>query len=207
MAQNGEFDINIKGISAHGAQPHQSKDAILATAHLINQYQSIVSRFLDPLMPAVVTIGTICGGEARNIIAQSVQLTGTIRTFNQDIYQLIKSSIHKINEGIETAFQVKINLDIKDYYPPVINDHQLFKESILGLNQDEHSIIKPMMFAEDFSFYQQIVPGLLIMLGTKNEDLGLIHPLHSCYFNFREHVLIKGVEWFDRIAKLYQVYR
>jgi len=207
MAQNGEFDITIKGTSAHGAQPHQSKDAILATAHLISQYQSIVSRFLDPLTPAVVTIGTILGGEARNIIAQSVKLTGTIRTFDEDAYQRIKSSIRKINEGIETAFQVDIHLEIKDYYPPVINDHQLFRDIIQTLDQEEYSILKPIMFAEDFSFYQQIVSGLFIMLGTQNKDLGFIHPLHSCYFNFSEHILIKGVEWFDRIAKIYQVYK
>jgi amidohydrolase len=206
MAQNGEFDLIIQGVSAHGAQPHKSKDAILATAQLITQYQSIVSRFIDPLSPAVVTVGTIEGGEARNIIAQNVKISGTIRTFNQETYDIIKASIKSINQSIETAFQVSVTTDIRDYYPPVINDHQLFNHVKGLLNASAYELIKPMMFAEDFAFYQQVVPGLFIMLGTRNEKLGYIHPLHSCYFNFKEEVLPKGIELYDLICKSYNLY-
>lgn len=206
MAQNGEFDIVIQGVSAHGAQPHLSKDAMVAAGELITQYQTIVSRAIDPLMPAVVTIGTIEGGEARNIIAQTIKMSGTIRTFDQTVYDTIKSSIRAINQGIEQAYQVEVKIDIRDYYPPVINDHQLFMDVQSILDPSEYRILKPMMFAEDFAFYQQVVPGLFMMLGTKNTELGYVHPLHSCYFNFKEDVLPKAIELYDRILKYYDLY-
>lgn len=206
MAQNGEFDLVIQGQSAHGAQPHKGHDAILATAQLITDYQRIVSRFLNPLIPAVITVGTIEGGEARNIIAQTVKISGTIRTFDSEIYENIKTSLAKINQSIAYGFDVKVDMDLRDYYPPVINDHQLFEHVKKTLNQNEYQLIPPMMFAEDFAFYQKVMPGFFMMLGTKNEALGYTHPLHSCYFNFKEDVLVQGVKLYDRIARSLNVY-
>jgi amidohydrolase len=206
MAQNGEFDIVIQGKSAHGAQPHKGHDAILATSHLVSQYQSIISRIIDPLMPSVITVGTIKGGEARNIIAQTVEITGTIRTFDQDVYNQIKSALSKINHAVEIAFDVIIKMDLRDYYPPVKNDSNMFEHVVSLLNPEEYQIIPPMMFAEDFAFYQQVIPGLFMMIGTKNESLGYIHPLHSCYFNFKEDVLPKGIELYDRICRSLKIY-
>jgi hippurate hydrolase len=201
MAQNGEFDVEIHATSAHGAQPHLGHDAILAASQLINQYHTIVSRSVDPLEPAVVTVGTIGGGEARNIISNYVKFTGTIRAFHEDVYRTIKIKINEMNTGIEQSFQVKVKSVIRDYYPPVLNDANLFHQALTILSPSEYKIIKPLMFAEDFAFYQQKVPGLFIMLGTKNEKKEYIHPLHSCCFNFDESVLVKGVELYIRISK------
>ncbi|MFU8793664.1 MAG: M20 metallopeptidase family protein [Acholeplasmataceae bacterium] len=207
MAQNGEFDVTIQGQSAHGAQPHKGHDAIVATAQLVTQYQNIVSRFLNPLIPAVVTVGTINGGEARNIIAQTVKLSGTIRTFDPTIYQQIKTSLANINQSIEVGFNVDVDMDLRDYYPPVINDHNLFEHVKSILEPNTYQMIPPMMFAEDFAFYQQVMPGFFMMLGTRNETLGYTHPLHSCYFNFKEDVLIKGVNLYDKIARSLNIYQ
>ena len=206
MAQNGEFNIHVHGKSAHGAQPHLGSDAILAASHLVAGYHSIISRFLDPLDSAVITIGTIQGGEARNIIAQDIYLTGTIRSFNQTVYDTIKKKMRDIDSGISKSFDVNVNNDIIDYYPPVINDQKLFHMLENDMKKDEYQILKPMMFAEDFAFYQQRVPGMFVMLGTKNEEKGYVHPLHSCYFNFDEKVLSKGVELYIRIAKLLEIF-
>lgn len=206
MAQNGEFNIHVHGKSAHGAQPHLGNDAILAASHLVTGYHSIISRFLDPLDPAVITIGTISGGEARNIIAQDIYLTGTIRSFNQSVYDTIKKKMRDIDSGISKSFDVSVKNDIIDYYPPVINDQKLFHMLENDMKENEYQILKPMMFAEDFAFYQQRVPGMFVMLGTKNEEKGYVHPLHSCYFNFDEKVLIKGVELYIRIAKLLEIF-
>ena len=206
MAQNGEFDVIIQGQSAHGAQPHKGQDAITATAQLITQYQHIVSRFLNPLIPAVVTVGTIEGGEARNIIAQTVKLSGTIRTFDPSIYKQIKTSLQQINQSVEVGFNVQVDMDLRDYYPPVINDHDLFEHVKSILEPKAYQMIPPMMFAEDFAFYQQVMPGFFMMLGTRNERLGYTHPLHSCYFNFKEDVLVKGVNLYDQIARSLNIY-
>jgi amidohydrolase len=206
MAQNGEFNLCVKGTSAHGAQPHLGKDAILAASHLVTAYHSIVSRNIDPLDPAVVTIGTVSGGEARNIIAKEVKLTGTIRAFSPHVYDTIKQRMRHTDQGISQGFEVEVDNEIIDYYPPVMNDHKLFTELKHALEPQEYRILKPMMFAEDFAFYQQKVPGMFVMLGTKNENRGWTHPLHSCYFNFDESVLIKGVELYIKLAKIHHIF-
>ena len=202
LAQNGEFDLEIQGKSAHGAQPDMGRDAILAAAELIQSYQSIVSRRLSPLDPAVVTVGKISGGEARNIIAQKVLISGTMRAFTDDVYQKMKQEMRRIDQGIEYAYDVIINNTIMDYYPAVTNDHELFNHLISVLPPTSYQIIKPMTVSEDFAFYQQHVPGVFVMLGTKNEKKGYIHPLHSCYFQFDESVLIKGVELYQTILSM-----
>jgi hippurate hydrolase len=205
MAQNGEFNLRLKGKSAHGAQPHMGVDAVLAAAQLINQYHTIVSRSIDPLDTAVLTVGTIQAGEARNIIAKEAYITGTIRSFNNEVYGTIKKRMREIDAGISMSFQVEIENLIMDYYPPVINDESLFSMLKSSLNESRYKLIKPMMFAEDFAFYQQKVPGMFVMLGTRNEEKGFVHPLHSCYFNFDEHVLSKGVELYVHICKILNV--
>lgn len=204
MARNGEFDIKIIGKSSHGAQPHQGIDAIVTTANLILNIQSITSRMINPLEPVVVTIGTIAGGEARNIISKEVDLKGTIRTFSDEIYNQIKSRLQDIVNGIVLLSHTKIDLEIRDYYPPVINDDFLYQKIIQNLNSNEYQVIEPMMLAEDFAFYQKKVPGLFIMLGTKNEEKRHVYPLHSAQFNFDSNVLVKGVELFIRILNSYQ---
>jgi amidohydrolase len=201
MAQNGEFNLTLIGKSSHGAQPHMGVDAVLAVSHLMTQYHSIVSRSIDPLDTAVVTIGTIHAGEARNIIARQANLSGTIRSFNNEVYGTIKKRMREIDAGISKSFDVEIDNQIMDYYPPVINDSSLFELLKSGLNEMDYKLIKPMMFAEDFAFYQKKVPGMFVMLGTRNEKKRFVHPLHSCYFNFDEKVLIKGVELYLYICK------
>lgn len=119
----------------------------------------------------------------------------------------MKASMHAISKGIELSYSVDVNLEIRDYYPAVINDHTLFKDVKSLLKERSYELIKPMMFAEDFSFYQQKVPGLFMMLGTKNEKKGYTHPLHSCYFDFDEKVLTKALSLYDDICKFYGVYK
>jgi amidohydrolase len=199
MAQNGEFDIVIRGVSAHGAQPHLGSDAILAQASLIQGIHSIISRNLNPLDSAVITVGTIRGGEARNIIAQSVSLSGTIRAFSEEVYTMLKQRVHAVGNGCEAAYGVSIQTTIKDYYPPVVNDRNLVQLASSILNEHEYRQIQPLMISEDFSFYQQAVRGCFVLLGTGNEDKGYIHPLHSSNFNFDESVLLKGIDFFENI--------
>lgn len=201
FAQNAEFDLTIQGTSAHGAQPHLGNDAIVAAGHLITQYQTIAARFIDPLEPTVVTIGTISGGEARNIIANQVKLSGTIRSFHEPSYERIKQKIREIDRAVEQVFGVKIDNDIRDYYPPVINDDALFELVKKSLNASEYRIIKPVMFAEDFAFYQKEAPGFFAFLGSKNVEKGYTHPLHSCYFEFDDQILIRGVEYYIRVSQ------
>jgi amidohydrolase len=201
MAQNGEFDITIRGVSAHGAQPQLGVDAILAQASLIQGIHSIVSRNVNPLDSAVITVGTIHGGEARNIIAHSVVLSGTIRAFNENVYTMLKKRVHALSEGCEAAYGVSIETSITDYYPPVVNDRKLVQLATSVLKDHEYNQILPLMISEDFSFYQQAVRGCFVLLGTGNDEKGFIHPLHSSNFNFDENVLLKGIDFFENLLK------
>ncbi len=205
MARNGEFDLTMTGKSAHGAQPYLGNDVIVASSQLISQFQTIISRNIDPFDQSVLTVGTIKGGEARNIIAQEVKISGTIRAFKDSVYNQIKDRMEKMIQGIKLGFDLEIDYEMKDFYPVVYNDETLVDQVIKNLDKDSYVFIQPMMFAEDFAFYQQKVPGMFTMLGTKNEIKGYTHPLHSCYFNFDEAVLIKGVELYLSIARSYNL--
>ncbi|WP_252187835.1 M20 metallopeptidase family protein [Anaeromonas frigoriresistens] len=205
MAQTGELDIKIMAKSGHGAIPHKAIDGIYVASQLITSYQSIISRNTDPIDSGVLTIGKIKGGEARNIIAEDIQLEGIIRTFNNQIYSNIKGRINEINEGLEKMYNVKIKTEIRDMYPAVNNDAKLFDEVIDVFNKDDIIHLKPMMIAEDFAFYQQRVPGFFFMLGSGNEDENYINSLHSSKFNFNEHILIEGVKTYINICNKFFV--
>lgn len=199
MAQTNEFDCIIHGKSAHGAQPHLGVDAIVLQAELIQSFQSIVSRSVNPLEPAVLTVGTIHGGEARNIIAQKVILEGTIRCFNPDVFNVIQARMLELTHALSHRNDCSIELIFKSSYPPVINPKQLYALTDKLFDSSEKEVIQPMMFAEDFSFYQKEVPAFFAMLGTRNADKMFIHPLHSCYFNFDESVLEVGLNYYIRL--------
>jgi len=175
-------------------------------SQLINSYQSIVSRNIEPIEGAVLTIGEIHGGEARNVIACNVTLKGTIRAFNDEVYKTIKSRMIEINEGLQKMYNVKINTEIRDMYPAVINDENLFQMFKEILNEDELILLKPMMISEDFSYYGQKIPALFFMLGSRNEKLNLTYPLHNSKFNFNEDILMHGIKTYIKICEKLDVF-
>jgi amidohydrolase len=205
MAQTNEFDCIIHGKSAHGAQPHLGKDAIVLQAEIIQAFQSIISRSINPLEPSVLTVGTIHGGEARNIIAQKVTLEGTIRCFNPEVFKVIQTRMNDIASTLSKVNDVSVELIFKSSYPPVINPKALYEIANNILTENEKENIQAMMFAEDFSFYQKEVPAFFAMLGSKNLEKNYTHPLHSCFFNFDETVLEIGTNYYIRLLEHYNL--
>ena len=200
-AQSGEVDIDIIGEGSHGAQPHDGKDAIYISSQLLSNYQAIISRNFDPLKSGVVTFGKMESGSARNVLAARARLEGTIRAFSEDRYQFIKKRLKMINEGIEKAHDVEIKMEIRDFYPPVNNDENLY-EMIDGVLDDEEKVdMEALMIAEDFSYYQKAGPGFFFMLGSRNENRGYTYPLHNEKFNFSEAILFKGISLYIRLAR------
>lgn len=203
FAQAALMTTTITGKSGHGAMPHKTIDPLMAFTKVIDGYQTIVSRNLSPFDPGVVTIGKFCGGSAQNIIADTVNFWGTIRTFKEENTEFIIERIKEIHRGVELSYRVKIDEKIDIVYPPVINDKELYKkfvETMKDMNYVEH---EALTISEDFAYYQKEVPGIFMLLGTRSEEKGFIHPLHSCHFNFDEKVLLKGVEAFARILESY----
>ncbi|SHJ84269.1 amidohydrolase [Tepidibacter formicigenes] len=201
LAQTGEIDIEIIGKSGHGAMPQNAIDSIVIASNFINSIQSIVSRNIRPLDEGVLTIGKIEGGSRRNIIAESVNLEGTIRAFKQDVYDKLKERIYDIANGFEKAFNCKININIKDDYPAVNNDIKLFEEFKNAVDEEYIKVLEPLMISEDFSYYQKYVPGLFFMLGSRNEKKGFINGLHNINFNFNEDILLNGINVYIKLLK------
>ncbi len=205
MAQTGEIDICINAKGGHGAIPHKGIDGICIAAQLINAYQTIISRNIEPIEGAVLSLGKINGGEARNAIAGKVTMEGTIRAYNQEVYNTIKKRMEDINKGIEVMHNITIDMKVRDMYSAVVNDHKLYELVKEALNDKEVELIKPMTIGEDFSYYQAEIPGLFFMLGSRNEKEGHVYPLHHCRFNFSEDVLFSGVDTYIKICNILKV--
>lgn len=199
MAQTGEFDILIKGKSAHGAMPHKGTDALVAAAGALIALNTVVSRNIDPLEPAVLTVGRLVGGERRNIIAGEAILEGTMRAFNEETYSKLRSRLISIIKNTSEAYDCTIESEIRDMYPAVHNNEELFEAFRRAVGEENLEVIKPMTISEDFSYFQKAVPGLFFMLGSRNESLKYTNPLHSNMFNFNEDILLEGIQVFENI--------
>jgi len=198
MAQTGEFDIDIIGKSGHGALPHKGTDAIVIAADLIQRLQTIVSREICPIDPAVLTIGRMEGGERRNIIAEKVRLEGTVRAFDESVFASIFEAMKRHMKATEIAYNCRIDYDLRTMYPPVVNDEAL-TQSFMEANSEVVEEIAPQMIAEDFSYYQKAVPGIFFFVGTRSEKKGHVFPLHNAKFNFDETTLLNGVQAYKNV--------
>lgn len=201
LAQVGELDIDITAKSGHGAMPQNGVDGIVLCANFVSSLQTIVSRNVSPLDNAVLTIGKIEGGTRRNIIAENIRLEGTIRAFKPEVYKCIKDRIYEIAKGHEIAYNCKIEVKIKDDYPAVNNSEILYDEFVQVIGNDKLIKLDPIMISEDFSYYQQEVPGLFFMLGAKNEEKGYVHGLHNINFNFDEKILGNALDIYIKLLK------
>ncbi|WZL74472.1 M20 family metallopeptidase [Clostridiaceae bacterium 35-E11] len=201
MAQTGEFDIKICGQSGHGAIPQNAKDAIVIAGNLISTYQTIISRNINPMEGAVLTIGKMWGGERRNIIAGEVVLEGTLRAFQESTYNKIKTRMQEVVKGLETIYHCSIDVVFRDMYPAVVNDEKLVHTLVEAIGKNNMDWIEPQMIAEDFSYFQQKIPGLFFFLGIKNKEKGYIHSLHNCQFIFDEDVLLTGVQVYVNLLR------
>lgn len=206
MAATEFFTCTIKGKGGHGAIPQQTVDAIVVTAQVVNALQTIVSRNIDPLKSAVVTIGEFKAGTAVNVIADSAYLSGTVRYFEAAYGELIPERIEQVVAGICAAHGASYELDYRKLYPPVVNDEaiaQLVKSVALSVVETPAGIVPECqtMGGEDVSFFLQAVPGCYFFLGSANREKGLDYPHHHPRFDFDETALSVGVETFVQIVE------
>jgi amidohydrolase len=191
-----ELYITIQGVGGHGASPHRAVDAIPCAAAVVLALQNIAAREIDPLGSVVVTIGTIEGGYRNNVIADKVAMSGTIRTFDPEVRSSIEARVRRIIDGVTAAYNCKADVKLIYGYPPVVNDGQLATE--FSAHMMEHTSIPivrpaPTMGAEDFSYFAQRVPGVLMRLGIRNEAFGSVHSGHSPQFKVDEGAFPTGI--------------
>lgn len=207
LASADRFIIKIIGRGGHGAFPHLCKDPILAASQIISQIHSIVSRNINPLDSAVVSIGKVSGGTAFNIIPDEVELLGTARSLNPQVREELKVRIEQVVQGVARSMGIDCKYDFIYGYPVLVNDPEMSKlvasACVKGIGEDNVVVIKPSMGGEDFAYYLEKRPGSFFFLGTRNEEKGFVQPYHTSLFDLDEDVLPFGVEVFVRIIDEY----
>ena len=196
-ASTDTVKLTIHGQSGHGAYPEQSNDAIVCAAQVISALQSIVARNVSPLESAVLTIGTIEGGTAQNIICDQVSMRGTLRTANAELRTKMKKRITEIANGVAAAMGCSAEVNIIPGYAALVNDDgeaNRIKRVAARLLGEENLVIKaaPSMGGEDFSFFCDCTPGAFFHLGCVNPAWMPAPPLHSKDFRIDEDCLIIG---------------
>ena len=211
MATGDEVEIIVHGKGGHAARPHFANDPLVLSAHLLLAVQNIVSRRLDPLESGVITLCTIQGGTATNVIPDTVKIEGTIRSLNFETRALLREELRRACTVVE-ALGGKFDLTIKSYGVgmPVINDAEATAVTFDGLHKllgkqqvYEH---KPVMGGEDFSAMLQEAPGCFMFLGVKNPEWEREYPVHTSTFRIDERALAIGaaslaataVEWMQQ---------
>ncbi len=198
LASSDIFHIQIIGRPGHGAWPHLTVDPIVIAGDVISQLQTIISREIDPLQPAAITIGKVYGGTAVNIIPQVVTLEGTVRTFDADVRNFIQTRIEEIVTFRTQAARATYELIYDRVMPPVINDNRLTNQvyEILKHSFEPQMVtdeFTPSMGCEEFALFQEKIPGLFIFIGNDQEGSDMI-PIHSPNYIFNDEILVVGVK-------------
>lgn len=197
MARPDEFEIEIIGKGGHAAYPHLAVDPIVLASEAVGQIQTIVSRNVSPTEPAVVTIGTISGGTAFNIIPERVEMRGTVRTFSQETAEMIRDRIDAILKGVTESAGARYNFDFNPGYPAVRNSGRATEllagtaREMLG-DEKVHTMDDPIMAGEDFAFYQQHFPGVFFLLGSGHERSESTWSWHHPRYNVDEECFRTG---------------
>lgn len=197
MAAADRFTITVKGRGGHGGEPHTTIDAILVGVQVANALYTIVGRNVPPAEMAVLSIGRFRGGSAFNVIAETVEMRGTLRTFKREVRDLMSKRMDEILQGISAAHGASYQLEMDDFFTPaVINDEQATKiarAAACELFGEERLVrIAPIMVAEDMAEILNRVPGCYMLVGAKPEG-NTVGPHHSPHFNIEETVLVDGV--------------
>jgi amidohydrolase len=198
MASSDRFVITIRGKKVHGAYPHDGIDTVVVAAEAVSALQTIRSRRINTMEPLVITIGSIHGGNRFNIIADEVVLEGTMRTLNEEVRARAIEMMRATLAGVTSAYGAKFEIEFDKPNPVTYNDPKLVEEMLPTLRRvvGEANVItpKPQMGAEDFSYFQKVIPGFYYFLGVGNRAKGITAMIHTPEFDVDEESLVIGVK-------------
>ncbi|HLZ24889.1 MAG TPA: amidohydrolase [Ktedonobacterales bacterium] len=207
QASADEFDIIVDGVGGHGAAPQQTVDPIAVGAAIIGELQRIVSREIDPLDAAVITVGAFHGGTKHNIIPRRAEMQGTVRALTPETRELLLRRIGEVATHVAEAAHATADVRIKRLYPVTTNNDEMaaFARTVAETVVPPDSVVttRPIMGAEDMSFFLNAAPGCYIFLGSGNHERHLDAPHHSSLFDFDEACLPLGVELLSGLALAY----
>jgi len=197
-AASDSFELVIIGKGTHGARPHQGINPITAAGIFVTSLDSIIPRHINPAHSAVISVGTCHGGAAGNIIPEQAVITGSIRTHDQEVRNLIFTALENLVLGIDKMLGTKSKLIIKHGAPLGVNDKDVSKSlygaSVEVLGKENVKSLSFIMGSEDFYCFAQKCPGAIMRFGCASQEKGINHPLHSPYFDLHEDVLEIGAE-------------
>jgi amidohydrolase len=204
LAGADSFTITIEGRGGHAARPHVAVDPIVAGAQVVTALQTLVAREVDPTEPAVVTLAAFNGGSTHNVIPDQVVIKGTIRAFDDVLFDQLERRLREVVEGVATSLRARVKIDFEMRYPPSVCDPDMAKllgdasRAVLG----EPSVVpfEPRMGAEDFAFVLQKVPGAMLSLGVKAPEWDEPKPLHTATFDLDESALPVGAACLASVA-------
>jgi amidohydrolase len=196
LAASDKLEIVVRGRGGHGAHPDQTVDAVLVAAQLVVALQTIVARSVNPLEAGVVTIGAIHAGNAGNVIAETAEMRGTIRSFSQDVRKLLHRRIEEVAAGVGATFGATIEVKIILGVDPTINAPRptavMHRAVAAALGEANIDTSYQTTGGEDFSAVLERVPGNFFMLGARNDERGLNFPHHNPRFDIDEACLPQG---------------
>jgi hippurate hydrolase len=201
MAATAEFTITVKGKGGHAAMPHGTIDPIVIASQLVGALQTIASRSTDPVEAVVVSVTKFHAGDAYNIIPESAEIAGTVRTLRKEIAKKSEERIRTICDGLATAFGARIEVDYDANYPVTFNhaEETVFASDVAaGVAGDAHvhRAIQPVMGGEDFSYMLEARPGAFIFIGN-GDTAGLHHPA----YDFNDEVIPHGMSYWVKLAE------
>jgi amidohydrolase len=197
-AASNPFTVKIKGKGAHGARPHTGIDPVVIASSVVLALQNIISRELPPTDPAVLTIGSIHGGTAQNIIPEEVTIAGIIRTMKTEHRVYVKQRLKEVIEGIVHSMRGECEIEIEESYPCLYNNDETTKvtlnsaEQVIG-KENIKMLENPSMGVESFAYFSMERPSSFYYLGCGNASKGIIHPAHGSLFDIDEDCLPIGV--------------
>ena len=214
MASSNQFEIIIKGKGGHAAMPHLCVDPVLVACHLIQSFQIISSRMMDPIEPVVISVTKIEAGESANVISDECKLLGTVRTFSIDALDQIEKNMSDMCENLPKIFGANIFFKFQRQYPPTINHKEQTEiaaklaEQIVG-TENVCRTINPSMGAEDFAFMLQNCPGSYFFLGNGNYDDDKVgtsndggpRMLHSSKYDFNDDLIALGAKFWVKLTQ------
>lgn len=200
-ASPDDFRITVKGKGGHGAEPYNCIDPIMISASIIQALNNLISRETDPFDNAVISVGSIHGGSATNIIPDSVEIQGTARSLTNEVRGFLKKRIGETAEGICKTFGAECEYEYTELFPPLINDEKLaedvYDSACRSIGKDKCVWGgAPTMAGEDFSYFSQNRPSVLFKLGCRNKSLGIVSLIHHSSFDIDENCLKTGVKVF-----------
>ncbi|MFC4809974.1 M20 family metallopeptidase [Paenibacillus sp. GCM10023250] len=205
MAAPDEIYIDIAGKGGHGALPHETIDAVVVGAAMVQAMQTIVSRSVNPLDPAVVTVGSFHAGTTANVIAERCRLTGTVRSFSEDVRALAKERLEAIVGQTAAMYGASASLEYRDGYPTVVNDtreaERFFKVAAETFGQEAVQESTLIMAGEDFTYYLREVPGCFMFVGAGNPDCGATYPHHHPRFDIDERAMLQAAKLMIAMAE------